>query len=195
MQKPTKPASLGDIEFDAIIERTESLESEVPEYATESGFAVSDNICLKGVTLDVEAVFSNSPVTWKNEHTPSLVRVETMCEKLRKLWKDRSVVTFTVGSDTYENMCIESCSLPKKVDTGDSVHVSLTLKQVTITTSETVNIDIKYARGGTSSKNTGSAQSKSSSTDSKSSTSTTTTTKRSVLCSMGIATGLLKEDK
>lgn len=192
MQKPTKPASLGDIEFDAIIERTESLESEVPEYATESGFAVSDNICLKGVTLDVEAVFSNAPVTWKSEHTPSLVRVETMCEKLRKMWRDRSVVTFTAGSDTYENMCIESCSLPRKVETGDSIHIPFTLKQVTITSSEIVNIDIKYARGGTSGKNTGSAQSKSSSADSKSSNSGK---KRSVLCSMGVAAGLLKEDK
>ena len=187
----TKPASLGDLEFDAIIERSESLESEVPEYATEAGFAVSDNICLKGITLDVEAVFSNTPVTWKNEHEPSLVRVDTMCEKLRKLWKDRTILTFSAGGDVYENMCIESCTIPRKVDYGTSIHIPFTLKQVTITQSETVSIDIKYVRGGKSSQNTGSAQSKSSST---SSSTKSDGNDRSVLCSIGVATGLLKGD-
>lgn len=185
----TKPATLGDLEFDAIIERSESLESEIPEYATESGYSVSDNSCLKGVTLDVEAVFSNTPVTWKNEHEPSLVRVDTMCEKLRKLWKERTLLTFSAGGDVYENMCIESCTIPRKVDYGTSVHVSFTLKQVTVTQSETVAIDIKYVRGGSSSRNTGSAQSKTSSTSSSKETN------RSVLCSIGVATGLLKGDK
>ena len=51
--KVTKPATLGTLEFDAIIERSETLESEVPQYATESGYSISDNICLKAVTLDV----------------------------------------------------------------------------------------------------------------------------------------------
>ena len=32
--KATQPAKLGTLEFDAIIERTEDLESEVPQYAT-----------------------------------------------------------------------------------------------------------------------------------------------------------------
>lgn len=187
--KVKKPASLGTLEFDAIIERSETLESEVPQYATESGYSISDNICLKAVSLDVEAVFSNSPVTWSKEHTASSTRVEMMCEELRKLWKQRAILTFTVGGDVYENMCIESCTLPKKVETGSSVYVQMTLTQVTITNSEAVTIDIKYARGGTSSKNTGSGQSKSSSTSSKSSG----TTKRSVACSIGIGVGLLKE--
>lgn len=188
--KVTKPATLGTLEFDAIIERSETLESEVPQYATESGYSISDNICLKAVSLDVEAVFSNSPVTWSKEHAASSARVEMMCEELRKLWKERAIITFTVGSDVYENMCIESCTLPKKVETGSSVYVQMTLTQVTITKTETVTIDIKYVRGGKSAKNTGSGQSKSSSTSKKGSGST----KRSVACSLGIATGLLKEN-
>lgn len=186
-----KPATLGTLEFDAIIERSETLESEVPQYATESGYAISDNICLKAVSLDVEAVFSNSPVTWSKEHTASSTRVEMMCEELRKLWKQRAILTFTVGGDVYENMCIESCTLPKKVETGSSVYVQMTLTQVTVTNSETVTIDIKYARGGTSAKNTGSGQAKSSSATKNSSSDSTT--KRSVACSIGIGVGLLKE--
>lgn len=44
--KVTKPATLGTLEFDAIIERSETLESEVPQYATESGYSISDNMRL-----------------------------------------------------------------------------------------------------------------------------------------------------
>lgn len=190
--KATKPAKLGTLEFDAIIERTEDLESEVPQYATEAGYSVSDNICLKAVSLNVTAVFSNLPVTWAKEHTASSSRVEMMCEELRKLWKSRAVMEFSAGGDVYENMCIESCSLPRKTDTGSSVYVQMTLTQVTITSSDAMNIDIKYVRGGKSSKNVGSGRSSASSASSKSSDSSSS--KRSVACSLGVAAGLLKEN-
>ena len=45
----TQPAKLGNIEFDAIIERDETMSSDVPEYATEVGYSVADNVCLKPV--------------------------------------------------------------------------------------------------------------------------------------------------
>lgn len=129
--KVTKPATLGTLEFDAIIERSETLESEVPQYATESGYSISDNICLKAVSLDVEAVFSNSPVTWSKEHAASSARVEMMCEELRKLWKERAIMTFTVGSDVYENISgtfTFSFSIERNATSGDVGTVSSSSK-------------------------------------------------------------------
>ncbi len=37
-----RPCSVNGIEFDALISESRSLTSEVPEYAVESGFSVSD---------------------------------------------------------------------------------------------------------------------------------------------------------
>lgn len=187
--KATKPATLGTLEFDAIISRTESMESEIPSYATEDGYSASDNICLKPVTLDIEGVLSNAPVTWAKEHTPSASRVEMVCEEFRKLWMSRAIVTFTAGGDVYENMCIESISLPRKVEYGCDVHVPMTLKQITVTKTDIVNINIKYVRGGKTKQNTGSGQSKASSTKSSA---TETESKSSLLCSGAKAIGLLK---
>lgn len=186
----TKPASLGSLEFDAIVSRSESMECDVPEYATEAGYSVSDNICLKALTLDVEAVISNTPVTWSDEHSPSQSRVETMCDEFRKLWKAKKVLTFTAGSDVYDNMCIESLTLPRKAENGTSIYISLGLKQVTITSTDTAAISINYARGGKSGKNTGSGQSKTSSTSSAAKKNTGT--KSSILCSGAKALGLFK---
>lgn len=67
----TQPARLGEFEFDAIIKRPETLSSKIPDYATEEGYSVSDNVCLEPVTLDVEAVVSNAPVTWADRHVAS----------------------------------------------------------------------------------------------------------------------------
>ena len=40
-----QPASLGGFEFDAIIKRSETMTSDVPEYATEEGYSITDNNC------------------------------------------------------------------------------------------------------------------------------------------------------
>lgn len=101
----------------------------------------------------------------------------------------RAIVTFTAGGDVYENMCIESISLPRKAEYGCDVHVPMTLKQITVTKTDIVNINIKYARGGKTKQNTGSGQSKASSAKSSA---TETESKSSLLCSGAKAIGLLK---
>ena len=81
-----QPASLGGFEFDAIIKRSETMTCDVPEYATEEGYSITDNICLKPRELEIEAIITNSPVTWAEQHAASSSRVETMVEELRQLW-------------------------------------------------------------------------------------------------------------
>ena len=184
----TQPARLGDFEFDAIIKRPEILSSKIPEYATEEGFSISDNICLEPVTLDVEAIITNSPITWAEQHAASSSRVESAIEKLRQIWKKKEPLTFTAGGDSYENVCIESITFPKEV--SGSEKISLKLKQVSINATETANISIHYARGGTSKKNTGASQKSTSSA--KSSDGEEKTSRSSILCSGAQAIGLFK---
>ena len=168
-----QPASLGGFEFDAIIKRSETMTSDVPEYATEEGYSITDNICLKPRELEIEAIITNSPVTWAEQHAASSSRVETMIEELRQLWLKKTPVQFTAAGDSYENMCITSITAPRTVEDGSSTRLT-----------------IKYIRGGTSKKNTGAGQKSSSSTsgtqkDEKA-------TKSSILCSGAKAIGLFK---
>lgn len=183
----TQPARLGNFEFDAIIKRPETLSSKIPDYATEEGYAVSDNVCLEPVTLDVEAMISNAPVTWAEQHAASSSRVASAIEELRQLWKKREPVTFIAGGDSYENVCIESITFPK--EESNSERITLKLKQVSINATETANISIKYARGGTSKKNTGASQKSASSAKSSGGRKSS---RSSVLCSGAKAIGLFK---
>lgn len=196
-----QPAKLGDIEFDAIIDRTETLTSDVPEYATEEGYSIADNICLKPVELDVTAVFSNAPVTWSERHAASANRVESMIEEIRQLWKSRKPVTFTAAGDSWDDMSIMSVTAPKKAEYGNTVRLQIKLRQATITSSETSAISIKYVRGGETQQNTGAGQKTSGSTGSGSgsgsdsdspSSSSSSGSRSSLLCSGAKALGIFK---
>lgn len=189
----TQPAKLGDVEFDAIIKRTETMSSDVPEYATEEGYSISDNIGLRPRELDVEAIFTNTPVTWAKQHPPSAGRVESMVEEIRQLWLSKKPVTFTAAGDSWDNMSIVSCSVPKQPEDGSSVRLQIRLKQTTITSSDTSTISIKYARGGDSQQNTGAGQKSSESTGSGSDSSGVSNESRSsLLCSGAKALGIFK---
>ena len=57
MMKAKQPVSINGIEFDALIDQTVDYEADVPEYVTEKGFSVSDNIALKPETLSFDVNF------------------------------------------------------------------------------------------------------------------------------------------
>lgn len=148
------------------------------------------SICLKPRELEIEAIITNSPVTWAEQHAASSSRVETMIEELRQLWLKKTPVQFTAAGDSYENMCITSITAPRTVEDGSSTRLTIKLKQASINSTDMANISVKYIRGGTSKKNTGAGQKSSSSTsgtqkDEKA-------TKSSILCSGAKAIGLFK---
>ena len=138
-----QPASLGGFEFDAIIKRSETMTSDVPEYATEEGYSITDNICLKPRELEIEAIITNSPVTWAEQHAASSSRVETMIEELRQLWLKKTPVQFTAAGDSYENMCITSITAPRTVEDGSSTRLTIKLKQASINSTDMANISVK----------------------------------------------------
>lgn len=198
----SQPAKLGEIEFDAIIDRTETMNSDVPEYATEEGYSITDNICLKAVELDVTAIFSNAPVTWGDLHAASSSRVESMVEEIRQLWRSKTPVNFTAAGDSWDNMCVTSITAPRKAEYGNTVRLQLKLKQATITASETSAISAKYSRGGETKQNTGAGQKTSSSTSSgsgsgsgsgsSSGSDSSNESRSSLLCSGAKALGIFK---
>lgn len=126
-----QPASLGGFEFDAIIKRSETMTCDVPEYATEEGYSITDNICLKPRELEIEAIITNSPVTWAEQHAASSSRVETMVEELRQLWLKKTPVLFTAAGDRYITVVdVTSNILFESVEYGNYVQADKTIDQI-----------------------------------------------------------------
>lgn len=156
----TSPAVLGGIEFDSVLTKDEQLSAEVPDFATEKGYSVSDTIIIKPTTLSVEAVIANRPVTWLSRHGSSSNRVAEVTRQLRKIFVDRELVTYSANGDTWDNMAITSLNIPDDAESGDAIKVSFILKQVTVTRKQTALVTVSFPRGGTSSTNAGSVSSK-----------------------------------
>lgn len=155
MSEPVKrPCSIDGIEFDALINESKAYNSDVPEYAVEAGYSVSDNISIKPMTLEITGYLTNTPVTWENHGTG---RVETIVAALENLYFSRKLVTVKTSTDIYSNMAIVSLSVPKDETNKTSREIKISLKQVTIVSSQMTTIPAGYVRGGDTGANAGTA--------------------------------------
>ena len=164
--RASSPASLGGIEFDSVITKDEELSAEAPNFATEKGYSVGDSIIISPTTLSVVAKVANRPVTWLSRHGSSANRIAEVTRQLRKLFVQRELVTYSANGDTWENMAITSLKIPDDAESGDSINVSFSLMQVTVTEKQTALVTVSFPRGGASSTNAGSVSSKKASTSS-----------------------------
>ena len=147
-----RPCSVNGIEFDALISESRSLSAEVPEYAVESGFSVSDNISINPMVVEITGNLTNTPVTWDGHGTG---RVEAVVAQLENLFHSKQLVTVVTSTDTYTNMSITSLTVPKDTENKTSRDIRLTLKEVTVVSSQTAAIPASYIRGGATGANAG----------------------------------------
>ena len=147
-----QPCSVNGIEFDALLNESRSYTSDVPEYAVESGYSVSDNISIKPMVLELTGNLTNTPVTWDSHGTG---RVETVVAQLENLYHSKQLVTVTTSTDTYTNMAITSLTVPKGENNKTSRDIKMTLKEVTIVSAQMTSIPASYIRGGDTGANAG----------------------------------------
>ena len=155
MAKAKQPVTIGGIEFDALIESTETWEADVPAYPVEDGFEVSDTISLKQLTLNMTLYLTNTAVTWSRHNSPS--RVQDVIARLKKMYFDREPVTVSTSEQTYENMAIAVLDLTKTKETGSSREIPVTLREIRVTESRRTTIPDSYGRSGSTGANAGTA--------------------------------------
>ena len=161
MARATEPVSIQidgvSVEFDALMEESQTREADVPTYPVESGFEVSDTIILKALSLSMTLFVTNSPVTWKDIHTPGSTRVHDIIAKLEKVYFSHTPVTVITTDKTYTNMAITHIELSKKLETGTSREIPIEFQEIRVTESQTTTIPDSYGRSGATGKNAGTA--------------------------------------
>lgn len=157
MKKLSNPVSIGDVQFDVLLNESTERSADVPQYPVENGYKVSDAILLSPYTISVTAIISNMPVTWRHRFKNARNRTKTEIDKLVRLYESRSLVTYNNRSKIYRNMAITSLSVPKAEDQRESVEVSISLQHVIVTSPKVVDIDASYMRSGTTGTNAGTA--------------------------------------
>ena len=157
MATATQPASVDGIEFDALIDLSETWESDVPSYPTETGFVVSDTIILKPLTLSMTLFLSNMPVTWRERLGASPSRVHDVTKQLEELYFKKTPVTVITSDKTYRNMAITSLEISKTKETGASHEIPISFQEIRVTESRTTTIPDEYGKSGATGANAGMA--------------------------------------
>ncbi len=147
-----QPLSINGIEFDALISENKTYSSEVPDYAVESGYSVSDNISIRPMELEITGHLTNTPVTWASHGTG---RVEAVVTQLENLYHSKQLVTVVTSTDVYSDMAIMSLTVPKDENNKTSRDIRMSLKKVSIVSAQATAIPASYVRGGDTGANAG----------------------------------------
>ena len=157
MIRKLQPVSVWGIEFDALIEETKSMSSNIPEYPVEDGFSVSDTIINEPIQVSMTLFLSNTPVTWLYRHGSSNGRVQRICKMIEQQWFQKNLTKIVTADTTYTNMGITSISIKKSKDLGYSREIAITAKKVRVTELQTVSVPDYILKSGSSMADAGKA--------------------------------------
>ena len=155
MSRATVPATLGGVQLDCVIKREASYSAEVPDYPVESGAYTGDTILRKPLELSVTAFLSDTPVTWASLFG-GRGHAQAVKEELLTLYYAGELLEFTTPNDVYENMAITSLSFPED-EYLNAMEVEISLKQVTITSAETILAE-EYEESGDTDEDAGTTE-------------------------------------
>ncbi len=195
MKRAKKPVSVAGIEFDALMSEEWEYTAQVPEYATDEGYSVSDSILLESETLTMELYLSDTPVTWYGRSGHGSNHTEKVISQLQALFLKKTPVKVVTSYGTYKNMAIESLKISKSMEDGYSRKIPISFRKIRTTKVKTVTIPSSYGKSGTTSSSSGTANTTSKSTSSGSSSSSSSSSssgKSSILYSLGKKTKVIK---
>lgn len=159
-------SKIGDLEVDAIIERTTNLNSDVTEYPVEDGFPISEHVTRQPITLSMTVVCTPTPVKagdadsdksqpWTEDEVNTL---QGTADKLHEIYKKGEPIEITTPDAIYKDMVMTQAPLPRSVQDGVCYRMSLEFKHVRIVKEKTEDVsDEAKESAGETEKDAGSA--------------------------------------
>ena len=137
-----KEHRIGELVLDAIVSEKHNFSSEITEHPVESGSVIADHIYSKPISLDLDCIITNTPMTWVGLTAfDSFKRFnagesndfsEIAFKKIEEIFRKREPITIATLLKTYDHMVLESLSVERGGDTSASLHFNCTAKQIRI---------------------------------------------------------------
>ena len=109
---------------------------------------VSDTIMLKPLMLNMTLFLSDTPVTWRLRLGAFPGRSDIVLARLERAYAKRQLVTVVTTSKTYKNMGITNIQISKSKEDGYAYQIPISLKEVHVTKTKTVDIPADYGKSG-----------------------------------------------
>lgn len=135
---------LGNVSFDATMERSQNYSSDVPTYPVEKGFKISDAVLKNPLEINLKAVISEMPLTFGYSYGAygRFRSVDQVVNELLNMYYAAEPVSLYTNFGDYHSLVIQSITIPETTEMVNAVEVSITLKQVRITGN--YEVDYKY---------------------------------------------------
>jgi hypothetical protein len=122
---------LGAILLDCVLEETHAYESEITDYPIENGSYVQDTVWLKPFKLTIDGTITDTQLLDNKPTTTVQSRIGGVYDSLIALKNTKDVFQVMTGLKLYKNMIFETWSVQRDTETGYSIHLTATLKQIT----------------------------------------------------------------
>lgn len=120
--------------IDAALSEDHDHEAEVTEFPVEQGGNVTDHVRIKPIVVQIKGCVSNTPIgeVARLRTSVSLEPAEEALAFLQATFEAAKEIRIETSIKTYDNMIMESLSLPQSSDTGESLMFSASFRQVII---------------------------------------------------------------
>ena len=139
-------AQLDIITLDASLSEEHSSDYEITEHPVEQGVAVTDHKRQTPRRLRITGIVSNTPLTLLNFNGDDKRDVNTW-ELLKQIQASNALIAVYTTLEQHEDLQIESISVPRDAARGNSLEVTIVLKQVNIIESATVEARKSASKG------------------------------------------------
>ncbi len=145
-------AQVGVVTFDASLEETHVLASEVTEHPVEEGTNISDHIRRLPKTLEINGLVTNhplfllpsltapSPIQGDNQRQSD--RVKAAYDELERIHDDGELITVVTSLREYTSMAISGMSVIRNNANGNVLNATISLKEVVTAIVETVEAPV-----------------------------------------------------
>lgn len=149
--KESSKSKVGDLELDAIIDRTTNLDSDVTDYPVEDGFPIADHVTRHPLILSMTCVCTPTPVDGSGGlfaiagallrgKKPNTNTLQGTADKLLDIYQKGEPITVTTPDAIYDNMVMTRAPLARNVQDGICYKLSLEFKHIRIVAQKTAKV-------------------------------------------------------
>jgi hypothetical protein len=151
--------TINDFAIDAALREEHSFESEVTQFPVEDGADITDHVRTLPKVVTIEGVVSDTPL---GKAAVARAGVNALIEDgliepttasadalaaLTEIHEAREPVTITTSLRLYENMVMESLTIPRDAETGAALRFTATFRQIVIVANQRVRVRVAVPRG------------------------------------------------
>lgn len=129
--------SVGLVVFDALLTENHEYNSRVTNYPVENGRIISDHIIKEPEIVNINGIVSDTPLNIFSAFNRSV----NAFERLVEVYNRREPVTVITGIKIYTNMVMTNLSVPRNIQSGQSLNFSITLQKIFLDTSVRLTLD------------------------------------------------------